>query len=764
MLLSLCWQSLIAQTFEVDGVTYTPVDATTCELTDGTAATGDFTVPEKAGDYTVTAIGTGAFAGNSNLTGIKFPSSLTLIKAQAFEDCPSLTGEVALNKGITVESGAFTECPKVRYLLIKGTPKSIASGSLNFSGIFDVRVNIKTPPAFDPTDAMVVDFEPELDWCSLCVPEGCVSAYMNDSRWGVFGDIDTYEFDEPADEGGEQPVIPDPDDPDTPQPVEGTLFVETAGTLSKLITGDDVSSTTSLALSGSLNGDDILFLRNMAGAELDGMSNDYGNLAYLDLTNAYIVEGGGPYYAYMETNYTKKNEVGNNMFSSCHKLVEVKLPKNVTTVGANCFSGAKDLTRVLLGEKVKTIGQQAFYMTSLEELDIPDGCESIADMAFYAVSTLKRIHLPASLKSLKLGVFYFCTSLDNVVIPDGVKKIEDLAFFNCRSLSAINIPAGCTDVNLHAFARCSSMKAYNVDAEHPTLSDIDGVIFDKGKQMLQIYPAGREDETYTMPASTLIIQNDAFWEASHLKSVTTNEALETIGNGAFYDCASLEEVNLNEGLKEIMESAFAFCANLKSFDIPAGIETLGEAIFCYSGLESLMIPEGIKTVPDGFVEGCDKLQNVTLPSTCTFIGHQAMSSCSALTKMTVNATTPPEMEYGLQGSDEEEGEEPSSSIKAAHRVKLMGEEADPQYTASCFNGVDCANCTLVVPGEAIEAYAAHPIWKQFNIDMSASISEMEAGEEAVEYFNMGGSRIISTQKGLKLVRMSNGNVRKMIVK
>ena len=46
--------------------------------------------------------------------------------------------------------------------------------------------------------------------------------------------------------------------------------VKTAGTLSTLIDASQKYEITSLAVSGDLNGDDILFLREMAGRDLKG--------------------------------------------------------------------------------------------------------------------------------------------------------------------------------------------------------------------------------------------------------------------------------------------------------------------------------------------------------------------------------------------------------------------------------------------------------------------------------------------------------------
>lgn len=65
-----------------------------------------------------------------------------------------------------------------------------------------------------------------------------------------------------------------------------TYHVETAGTLSTLISEEEKNSIASMKLTGYLNGDDISFIRAMA----DKWS---GKLKFLDLSDSFIVEGGG---------------------------------------------------------------------------------------------------------------------------------------------------------------------------------------------------------------------------------------------------------------------------------------------------------------------------------------------------------------------------------------------------------------------------------------------------------------------------------------
>lgn len=68
-----------------------------------------------------------------------------------------------------------------------------------------------------------------------------------------------------------------------------------AGKLASLISSSDKFTIESLTITGDLNGDDILILREMTGRDFNGNTTD-GKLSELDLSNANIVTGGSPYY------------------------------------------------------------------------------------------------------------------------------------------------------------------------------------------------------------------------------------------------------------------------------------------------------------------------------------------------------------------------------------------------------------------------------------------------------------------------------------
>lgn len=75
-----------------------------------------------------------------------------------------------------------------------------------------------------------------------------------------------------------------------------SIKVSEPGSLPSLICSSDKYSITDLTVEGTLNGTDILFLREMAGADAEGHQTQ-GQLSRLNLAHARIVSGGAPYFS-----------------------------------------------------------------------------------------------------------------------------------------------------------------------------------------------------------------------------------------------------------------------------------------------------------------------------------------------------------------------------------------------------------------------------------------------------------------------------------
>lgn len=166
-------------------------------------------------------------------------------------------------------------------------------------------------------------------------------------------------------------------------------------------------------------------------------------------------------------------EIGNEAFIQCQSLTSVSLPSNLLRIGGDAFGmpntpsaipylrNIYDNTR---SNSVVYIGNIAFGYkgTKPTSLTLKEGTTIIADFAFIQLSSLQKVTLPSTLKSISASAFELCSSLTSVTIPDNCDKIGDEAFRSCKSLTTVKIGRGVKSIGYEAFAWDTSLREINI--------------------------------------------------------------------------------------------------------------------------------------------------------------------------------------------------------------------------------------------------------------------------------------------------------------
>jgi len=171
---------------------------------------------------------------------------------------------------------------------------------------------------------------------------------------------------------------------------------------------------------------------------------------------------------------------------------------------------------------------------------IPGTVEVIGGFAFNNCQQLTSLTISSSVKTMEDYAFY-ASGFASVSIPESVTKIAPNAFTLCKNLTAITIPSSVTEIGLNAFHHCDNLTAITVDANNPTYTSEDGVLFNKDMQLLVAFPFGKSG-SYVIPESVSGIETYAFYDRTGLTAVTIPASVTTIGDLAFSGCINLSKV------------------------------------------------------------------------------------------------------------------------------------------------------------------------------------------------------------------------------
>ena len=499
--------------------------------------------------------------------------------------------------------------------------------------------------------------------------------------------------------------------------------------------------------------------------------------------------------------------IGERTFYNCQSLAEISL-ENVTHIGKSAFEGCKDLASLYIGNKSPKIDEHAFrschnltslviesgkigpsafeFCSNLTSVTIGSGETSFYGLPFESCSKLGKVIVPdlaawctnvVTLDRTDSNPLYIAghlysdenTEIVDLKIPDGVTTINDGAFAGCISISSVTIPNSVTSLGSIAFTDCTSLTSVTI-----------------GNGVTSIGIATFRDCTgltsIKIPNSVTKIGNAAFFGCTGLTNIIIPNSVTSIGFNAFYECTGLTSITIGNSVASIGESAFFGCTGLTSITIPNSVTSIGShafygctgltkviapdiAAWCnikydyyeenngyyitsnplvysqhlYSDenteITNLVIPDGVQSISDLAFVYCNSITSVTIPSSVKVIGNFAFWS-SGLANVTVLAETPAEI--------------------------------------SIYTFTNRKNVTLYVPVGCKTAYETTEYWNEFKeiVEMEGELTDVEmvqTSNNAINrnntmVYNLQGKQVAGTRNGLNIIRMSDGTVRKVMVK
>lgn len=460
-----------------------------------------------------------------------------------------------------------------------------------------------------------------------------------------------------------------------------------------------------------------------------------GGVLYIDncLIKASLIEE----YAIVEGTRVIAEDAFNSKYNT---LTSISIPASVTHIGDGAFAECEKLSVINVAATTPpVVTDQSFYNISTNlQITVPEGSKSLyladpnwkklfdiasgviegvcgdhltwmlsiadgtltisgyGDMYDYDVRNdetpidmpwkeflpeIKKIVLPDGITSVGDFAFNSTYNMTSINLPEGIRRIGKYAFRGNVSLTSISIPASVELIDSAAFYDFAALTTIQVNSDNRHYCSENGVLLNKDKNTLILYPAMKQDSYYALPSSVKVIETAAFRACQALTEIVLPEGLTTISSEAFSYCTNLAEINIPNSVNYIGEDVFERTAIYRDYsNWTDGVLYIDNYLIdSDSGIPNIYeIRNGTRLIVADAFNYSSALKEITIPASVISIGKNAFRSCYTLQKITVLAENPP----------------------------VLG--------ANVFENVN-RNIPLYVPVGSLESYRNAAVWNEFQL-------------------------------------------------
>lgn len=386
----------------------------------------------------------------------------------------------------------------------------------------------------------------------------------------------------------------------------GNTNIEAKGSVDKPVKIEYKNLETWLKNDAGTNGTNFVAISDISNEALKGTENSCSPLGSL------IRNGNKKVFLILGKKGSRGvidfSEIGEKAFYGVKNLIGIKFSSELTSIGNEAFANCADLVTVDFSgcNKLENIGIEAFYKSpALESINFSD-C--------------------TSLKKIEWQNFMWCYSLKELDFSEctSLEEIGAHSFQGCHSLTNVKLPASLKTLGFSSFRSCSALTNIIVDVNNVNYVTEDGILFNKDKTKLILYPSGRTSSGYTIPDTITEIGETAFAGCEFLTNVTFPINLRTVKRWAFSEC-SLVSVDLSGCVNlEAIEGGPFLCTTLTDIIVDKnnskyctenGIlfnKNKTELVQYPSGKpeKSYKVPDSVIKIGDSAFMSCENLETV----------------------------------------------------------------------------------------------------------------------------------------------------------
>jgi len=287
--------------------------------------------------------------------------------------------------------------------------------------------------------------------------------------------------------------------------------------------------------------------------------------------------------------------------------------KQLLTIGSYAATASSSYTTATTAYNYAAIGGK--NTCSITTINLPSHLKKINGGSFAnVVENPISININPDANNIELAMAAFSyAKADRITIPGTLKSISTHTFYNCSYMTEVSVtfPADLTVFPAHTFSSCLAL------------------------------------QSYVVPAQFTKIDSNAFAKCSSMTSLVLPENLVEIGTSVFGSCGALTKLDIPKSVTKIGGRGLGGLG-VETLVIPAGVKDAGLGAQAFTNCQNLktVIFErdekgecGITKITARMFLGCSSLEYIDLQeSKITSIEQMAFHGCVSLTEKSIDFT------------------------------------------------------------------------------------------------------------------------------